>query len=103
MPIASRYIYEIGKTAKKTRVMSFLPWIGCQTVASLVVCARYLIVGGCLKFVRLRGNFRLVFIHGGFNVRFQSNIQLVFVDETFSIRSASWVLFRSEKIIKLQN
>ena len=68
-----------------------------------MVCARYLIVGGCLKFVRLRGNFRLVFIHGGFNVRFQSNIQLVFVDETFSIRSASWVLFRSEKIIKLQN
>ena len=26
------YTYEIGKTSKKPRVMSFLPWIGCQTV-----------------------------------------------------------------------
>ena len=26
------YTYEIGKTAQKPRVMSFLPWIGCQTV-----------------------------------------------------------------------
>ena len=26
------YTHEIGKTAKKPRVMSFLPWIGCQTV-----------------------------------------------------------------------
>ena len=26
------YTYEIGKTVKKPRVMSFLPWIGCQTV-----------------------------------------------------------------------
>ena len=28
------YICEIGKTAKKPRVMSFLPWIGCQTLVS---------------------------------------------------------------------
>ena len=26
------YTYEIGKTAKKTREMSFSPWIGCKTV-----------------------------------------------------------------------
>ena len=26
------FAYEIGKTAKKPRVMSFLPWIGCQIV-----------------------------------------------------------------------
>ena len=26
------YTHEIGKTARKSRVMSFLPWIGCQTV-----------------------------------------------------------------------
>ena len=29
------YTYEIGNIAKKPRVMSFLPWIGCQTV---VIC-----------------------------------------------------------------
>ena len=39
-----------------------------------------------MKDVRHWGNFLLVFIHGGFNVRFQGNIRLVFIDETFGVK-----------------
>ena len=28
------YTYEIGKTARQTREMSFLPWIGSQAVVT---------------------------------------------------------------------
>ena len=60
---------------RRTKVLVFyrtLPPLG--PLLCFVVCARYLIIGGCLKFVRLRSNFRLEFIHGGFNMRASSSL-----------------------------